>query len=257
MRVQSGGQLPIPSAGTDPNRNRPVSAGWQPQAPGSYRQPSPGPRSQDLRPPGADYNQRPHSSQYDRPVGGLPAQPGPNRLAKMAPNAGSGRGGPLPPSGYGKRESSLPSPHAPVSRISAGGSPAGLPPMSGGPGPGPRVGPAPVGLPQGGPRPGNGVRPSSGVPLKDRPVAMDHGGRSSAPPPAQAHPSPAPSPAASTTSAPAKPTKTGPATFEQMGIPQGKQDDDCVSFFSLSPCVFSEPVSANIVMIGRYVIYKG
>ncbi|KAF2972020.1 hypothetical protein GQX73_g1502 [Xylaria multiplex] len=235
MRAHSGGQLPIPPAGTDPNYARPSSAGWQPQVPGGYRQPSPGPRPQDFYPPGADYNQRPPSSQYDRP-GGLPAQPGPNRLSKMAPPGGAGRGGPLPQSGYGRRESSLPAGHAPGPRIAATGAPAGSPAMSGGLGP--RVGSIPPGgLPQGGPRPNSGGRPgpgpgpgpgpSTGIPPNDRPIAMDQGGRSSAPPP-QGRPSPAPSSAASAASAPPKPVKQGPATFEQMGIPQGKQDDDCV-----------------------------
>lgn len=228
MRAQ-GNQLPIPPAGMDPNYARPVSAGWQPQISSGYRQPSPGPRQQDLRPPGADYNQRPPSSHYDRPVGGLPTQPGPNRLTKMAPAGGAGRGGPLPQSGYGRRESSLPPQHAPGPRMSAAGPPAGSPAMSGGLGS--RVSSLPPGgLPQGGPRPGSGGRPGPGpgMPLKDRPAALDQSGRSSAPPPAQGGPSPAPSTPTSTTSAPAKPVKTGPATFEQMGIPQGKQDDDCV-----------------------------
>ncbi|KAI1332207.1 hypothetical protein F5Y16DRAFT_357136 [Xylariaceae sp. FL0255] len=223
-RVSSASQLSIPPAGMDPNRARPVSAGWQPQVPGGYRQPSPGPRRQDSRPV---------SSSYDRPSpSGFPAQPspGPNRLVKTGP--GAGRGGPSS-SGYG-RESSVPTPHAPGPRASAGA------PYdyhdgraSAGPGGPHRVNSAtPVGLPQGGPgagRGGAGVRPGpgTGTPLKDRPLAMDQNGRSSAPP-AQARPSPAPSTPASTASAPAKPTKSGPATFEQMGIPQGKQDDDCI-----------------------------
>ncbi|KAI1261988.1 hypothetical protein F5Y18DRAFT_181790 [Xylariaceae sp. FL1019] len=237
MRVQSG-QLSIPPAGMDPNRGRPVSAGWQqPQVPGGYRQPSP-----NSRPQGAGYDQRPVPSTYDRPTGGLPAQPnpGPNRLVKPGPAApGSGRGA-APPSGYG-RGSTGPAPYAPGPRASAGqppfsphsgrapASPAGGPVMSGGLGQ--RISSnAPGGLPQGGPAGGrinNGARPSPGpgTPLKDAP------GRASAPP-IQARPSPAPSTPASTVSAPApappKPTKTGPATFEQMGIPQGKQDDDCV-----------------------------
>ncbi|KAI1809310.1 hypothetical protein GGS20DRAFT_590771 [Poronia punctata] len=219
MRAHSGGQLPVPPAGMDPNHGRPLSAGWQSQVASGYRQPSPSSRPSDLRPQGADHNQRPLPGQYDRP-GGLPAHPGPNRLTKMAPNAG--RGGPLPSqSGYFNRDSYA-SPHTPGSRMSAAGSsPSGSPAMSGALGP--RGGPPPPSgaLPQGGPRPGNGARPVSGMP------PYEQGGRSSAPPPAQARPSPAPSTPASTTSAPSKPTKAGPATFEQMGIPQGKQDDDC------------------------------
>ncbi|KAI0431305.1 hypothetical protein F5Y09DRAFT_305334 [Xylaria sp. FL1042] len=237
MRVHSSGQLPIPPAGMDPNYGRPVSAGWQPQVPGGYRQPSPGPRPQDLRPSGADYNQRPSSSHYDRPAGGLPAQPRPNQLSKMPPAGSAGRGGPLPQPAYGRRESSLPSPHGPGPRVSATGPPGGPPAMSGGFGP--RVGSMPPGgLPQGGPRPTSSGRPSpspggppSGAPMKDRPVAVDQGGRSSAPPPLQGRPSPGPSTptsVASAASAPSKPVKQGPATFEAMGIPQGKQESDCV-----------------------------
>ncbi|KAK5624987.1 hypothetical protein RRF57_000703 [Xylaria bambusicola] len=245
LRVHSGNQPPIPPAGMDPNYSRPVSgsSGWQPQVPSGYRQPSPGPRPQDLRPPGTEYNQRPSSSQYDRPMGGgLPGQPRPNVLSKIPPSGGAGRGGPLPHPGYGKRESSLPPGSVPGARMSAAGVPGGMPNMSGGLGP--RVGSIPPGgLPQGGPRPSSSGRPTpggpsgpggpggpaAGMPLKDRPFAMDQGGRSSAPPP-QSRPSPAPSTPNSTASAPPKPAKQGPATFEAMGIPQGKQDDDCVSF---------------------------
>ncbi|KAI0419889.1 hypothetical protein F5X98DRAFT_334203 [Xylaria grammica] len=231
MRAHSGGQLPIPPAGMDPSYGRPGSAGWQPQIPGGYRQPSPGARPQDFRPPGADYNQRPPSSQYDRPAGGLPAQPGPNRLSKMGPAGAAGRGGPPPQSGYGRRESSLPSSHAPGPRMSAVGAPAGPPTMSGGLGS--RVSSIPAGgLPQGGPRPNSSGRPSpnpsAGMPPMDRTGTMDQSGRSSAPLPPQGRPSPAPSTPNSAASAPPKPVKQGPATFEQMGIPQGKQNDDCV-----------------------------
>ncbi|KAI0404096.1 hypothetical protein F4802DRAFT_264475 [Xylaria palmicola] len=228
MRAHSGGQLPIPPAGMDPNYARPVSAGWQPQLPSGYRQPSPGPRPQDLRPPGADYNQRPQSSHYDRPAGGLPAQPGPNRLTKMAPMGGAGRGGPSPQPGYAKRESSLPSAHAPGPRMSTG-----PPGMSGGLGP--RVSSVPPGgLPHGGPRPTSGGRPGPGpgpgpgVSLQDRPAPLDQGGYSSAPPSVQGRPGPGPSTPTSAVPTPPKPVKTGPATFEQMGIPKGKQDDDCI-----------------------------
>lgn len=229
MRVQSGGPHPIPPAGMDPNYARPISGGWQPQVSSGYRQPSPGPRPQDLRPPGADYNQRPLSSHHDRPLpGGLPPQPGPNRLTKMAPTGIAGRGVPPPQSGYGRRESSLPLHPAPGPRISAAGTPGVSPIMSGGLGS--RVSSLPPGSsPQGGPRPNSSGRPNPGVPLKERPSVMDQGGRSSAPLP-HGGPSPAPSTPNSTASAPAKPGKAGPATFEQMGIPQGKNDDDCVSF---------------------------
>lgn len=250
MRVQSGGPHPIPPAGVDPNYARPVSGGWQPQVSSGYRQPSPGPRTHDLRPPGADYNQRPPSSHHDRPFsGGLPPQPGPNRLTKMAPAGVAGRGGPPPQSGYGRRESSLPSSPAPGPRMSAAGPPGVSPIMSGGLGS--RVSSLPPGsLPQGGPRPTSSGRPNPGMPLKERPPVMDQGGRSSAPPP-HGGPSPAPS-TNSTASAPPKPVKAGPATFEQMGIPQGKNDDDCVS--SPQSFLYSLMFIINIASLGHHVI---
>ncbi|KAM7197157.1 hypothetical protein V8F20_006706 [Naviculisporaceae sp. PSN 640] len=122
-------------------------------------------------------------------------------------------------------------------------------------------------LPSGGS--GGGVG-GGGLPVKPRPGLADmtmSGGRSSAPPAQmQGRPAPASTPSfasstpsvASTTKLPghggpspsprppAKPTdhpdgKTmgqGPATFEEMGIPQGKNDSDCVSilFLVLSFC---------------------
>jgi TPR repeat protein len=84
--------------------------------------------------------------------------------------------------------------------------------------------------------------PLSGPPSMGRPSTNSPGpipGRVGTAPPAQMQrpegkPSPAPS-AASAASAPVKPSKgagkgagKGPATFEDMGIPQGKQDGDCI-----------------------------
>lgn len=270
---QSAGQLAIPPAGTDPNRVRPASTNWQPQAPGSgYRQPSPGPGPirQDIRPGAAQYDQRPPQPGYDQrlPSGGPgPNKPGQSRLTKANPNPGlpgqypSGGGG---GGGYGQRESSLPmhpqpgrdyapgprgSPRPASDRYdSYGGRASAAPPNMGGPptmsggigGMGSRT--DSMGLPQGGPggqRIGSGGRP--GIPLKDRPAPLESQGRSSAPP-AQMRPQVAsPTPSITTTNsgppmaeaAPAKPKpkpSQGPATFEQMGIPTVKKEDDCVSF---------------------------
>ncbi|KAI2634580.1 hypothetical protein GGS21DRAFT_490647 [Xylaria nigripes] len=110
------------------------------------------------------------------------AGPGPNRVAKM----------PALPA-EGQRNAS-----APIGTM------------------GPRGSPGSSGGPQS--RPGSGGRPGPGVPLKDRPAAMDPAGRSNT----------RPSTPTSTTPAPPKHAKTGPATFEQMGIPQVKQESDCV-----------------------------
>ncbi|KAI1090561.1 hypothetical protein F5B19DRAFT_317752 [Rostrohypoxylon terebratum] len=230
----SAGQLPIPPAGMDPNRGRPVSAGWAPQIQGDYRQSSPGPRAQG-RPVTGQFDQRPPPGAYDQRL----AQPNAhNRLTKQGPPSP----GQYPQAGYGPRESSLPPSHAPGPRISAnpydaGGRGMPSPTMSGGIG-GPHPNSFPQGgLPQGGP---GGARISSagrgGVPLKDRPGPLDNVGRASAPPqqgrpPAMASPPPASTPTSATSAPASKPTpkpSQGPATFEAMGIPQGKQDNDCV-----------------------------
>ncbi|KAI1483749.1 hypothetical protein F4774DRAFT_416403 [Daldinia eschscholtzii] len=234
IRTGSPGSGGMP--GMDPNRGRPVSAGWGPQGPAGYRQPSPG-RDPRARPVTGQFDQRPPAG-YDPRLGPGPAKnPGPNRLTKQGPPPGQY------PAGYGPRESSMQTPHAPGPRVSTGpydhggrGSGPSSPTMSGGLGP--RNSSMPGGLPQGGP---GGQRVSSGgrgggPPPHDRPSHSDYG-RSSAPPQqAQARPpvsSPPPTSGtpSSAASAPApKPTpkpSQGPATFEAMGIPQAKQNDDC------------------------------
>ncbi|KAI1371925.1 hypothetical protein F4677DRAFT_280783 [Hypoxylon crocopeplum] len=235
---QSSGQLPIP-AGVDPSRGRPVSAGWQPQVLGGYRQPSPGPRGQGGRPVTGQFDQRPPQPGYDQRPGPGPSQnPSHNRLTKQGPPPSQ-----FPAAGYGQRESSLPLSHAPGPRISTGAydqsgrvPAAASPTMSGGHG-SRNSSIQSGGLPQGGP---SGQRIASagrpGVPLKDRPGPVDHPGRASAPPQQTRPPVVSPPPTVSTpgsaASAPAgKPGSKpggGPATFEAMGIPQAKKDDDCV-----------------------------
>lgn len=244
---QSSSQLGVPSAGIDPNRGRPVSAsaGWQPQVPGGYRQSSPASNYQD-------YN-RPVSAQY--PVSGGPASHNPahNRLTKTNPNPAlpakatspprqypmSGGGAPLPPQAgreYAPRTSSRPgsATHDPYSgRAPSMTSSMASPSFSGGAAPPPRIDSyGRPGLPAGGPA---GSRPGSSRPpvqLQDRPVAstppVAHTGRASAPPGRPVLASPAPSTSSAQT-APAAPQKSGPSTFEAMGIPQAKKDDDCVS----------------------------
>ncbi|KAI0023937.1 hypothetical protein F4780DRAFT_726942 [Xylariomycetidae sp. FL0641] len=214
---QSAGQLPLPASGGDPNWNRPVSAG--------YRQPSPGSRTPE---------QRPGSSGHG------PNSPGPNRLVKGGPGGpglpgspSAGRGG--PPGQFKPRESSLPVGHAPGPRAASGPAPydynggrasaapggMGSPVMSGGLGgpPGHRVNSSGSGRP--------GVALSDGPPM-----GFDQAGRASAPPGRPNVASPAPSVGGSVASAPAgkpaAPGKQGPATFEQMGIPQHKEESDCV-----------------------------
>ncbi|KAI8959524.1 hypothetical protein F5Y11DRAFT_332914 [Daldinia sp. FL1419] len=236
----SAGQLPIPPAGMDPNRGRPVSAGYGPQGPGGYRQNSPG-RDPRSRPITGQFDQRIPPAGYD-PRPGSGHGPGPNRLTKQGPPPGQYS------AGYGPGGPSMQGPYGHSARVSTGGpydhggrgSGPSSPTMSGALGPRNSSMPMPGGLPQGGP---SGQRVSSGgrggAPLKDRPSQMDYG-RSSAPPqqaqarPPMATPPPSAGTPASAVSAPvpaSKPTpkpSQGPATFEAMGIPQGKQNDDCV-----------------------------
>ncbi|KAH6652052.1 hypothetical protein BKA67DRAFT_660821 [Truncatella angustata] len=247
---QSSSQLGIPAAGMDPNRGRPVSAsaGWQPQGPGGYRQSPPAAGYQD-------YN-RPVSAQYPGHGGPAANNPAYNRLTKTNPNpglpakgtppsqypmGGQGPGGaPVPAQPgreYGPRTSSRPvsavnDPYG--GRTPSAGPNTTSPAMTGG------MGPAPPradtygrpGLPMGGPaasRPGS-TRPPVG--LQDTGAAS---GRASAPPsrPAAASPAPSAATTSSAQTAPPAPVKTpsgksGPSTFEEMGIPQAKKDDECV-----------------------------
>ena len=219
-------QLGIPPAGADPTRVRPASSNWQPQMSGGYRQDSPGPNQ---RPPQAGYDQRLPSSPGRTGGQGRLSKPNPNPSPSQYPPAG----------GYGPPGRD----YAPGPRTSGRPGSGGGPVMSGGMGPRMDSMP-PGGLPQGGHAGGrlpSGGRPGQGpgAPLKERPAAFDDGGpgRSSAPPSQSARPPPgSPTLSATTTgSAPEppkpKPSKTsqGPSTFEQMGIPSAKKEDDCVS----------------------------
>jgi TPR repeat protein len=155
---------------------------------------------------------------------------------------------------YGARTSSRPVSEAQDRYGSAAAQPSSRPPAGGIP-----VGrqdslPAPAHghsrLPSGGP--GAGGRPSSGPSTRPSMLADPSAGRSSAPPGPQGGGRPAPSPAGSHASAASLPgtqfgggggrpspapsshpsgktTGQGPATFEEMGIPQGKNESDCVS----------------------------
>lgn len=215
--------------GRGPRADRPGSAfGIRPLSPGSGggRMPS-GPAN--LGPGMADYRRDPYRQDMQRPAttqpypGGGPPNPGQARLQKANPHL-----------------------QRPVSSMSG-------PQMSGAnyPGPqGPRdsqSGWAPRTSSRPGYPPGQAARPSSEAygrtPSGGRPDRMDslppaaqgarHGGptRIETAPPGAPKPGkrPPPSPTASASSAPARPTGQGPATFEEMGIPQGKSDGDCVS----------------------------
>lgn len=238
---QSAGGLPLP-AGADPNR-RPGSAGWGgPQGPADYGQPRPGSQGRDPRgsydprlqggpAPNPAYNRVPQANATPTPPPGQYGAGG----GYGPPGAAYGRGAPRPNAGsqdpYGGRGSGAPprmGSQDPYGRGS-GGPGMNSPVMSGG-------------LPAGGPRMSGG-RP--GVALQD--PAME--GRASAPP-SQDRPG-LPSPTASTSTANSAATapaarpkpSNGPATFEEMGIPQAKDNADCVSL----PPLYHPLAAANII----------
>jgi TPR repeat protein len=232
----------IPPAASQPPRGRVQSAGWD-QGAGGYRQPSPG------RVGGTPAPYPPYDAGQQRvpmgsaPQGGPPVvDPTRNRLSKTNPNPGPSQYPPQQPqhpyamSGAQQPGRDYAAPGGrPMSDVY--GAPGGHPP---------RIDSAPM---QG----GHARLPSQGQLLKDRPGMMDPmAGRQSAPPmqhasgprpgsvapfsPAavgQQHGGPGRhgSPALSVQSPPPKhqPTGQGPATFEQMGIPPGKSESDCVS----------------------------
>lgn len=287
---QSASSLsPHVPAGQQPPRGRIASAGWEPQVPAGYRQPSPGPSRQEYpyrqASPQRQSQQPPQQPVYDAgprlPVGAAAAasvgtssgpvgDPTRNRLTKNNPNPVKQATGPpsqFPMTGYGAPSStaSLPSqagaqpgrdygPRVSSRPVSDAYDRYGAAPLPSNPRPSTAV---PSGRPErldslppvaNHSRLPSGGRP--GVPLKDRPVDYGDAGRSSAPP-AQGRPtpqvnSPAPS-TASTTAAHGGPGRhgkkqeahpdgksmgQGPSTFEEMGIPQGKGDDDCVSILT-------------------------
>lgn len=234
LSPNSGGLRPG-SAG----RGRPVSSqpgvggGWDAQAAAGYRRPSPGPGGQWQQPPHGQ-----HDPRYGDHGRGRLQKPNPN----LQPTAQGGppMGGGQPGRDYGR----------PVSD-NYGAAPGGYD----------RYGPAPPGSPGRPPTggPGSpGLHPSHAGPSA-RPVSHvdpGSGGRSSAPPAgANGRPGPpsstasSPGPAANQQRPPPPSTRpsgasstnlvhpdgktmgNGPATFEEMGIPQGKNENDCVSFF--------------------------
>ncbi len=262
---QSTGNL-IPPAGTGPSRGRMTSAGWEPQVPTAYRQASPGPGRGEYAPQTA-YNQG-MAPPHQQPVGGgggpPVGDPTRNRLMKANPSPGkppssappnqfpirnstppqAPQGGVQPGRDYGPRMSSRPESNLYDGAPRLGNGLAGRPD---------RVDSLPV------QSQGHSRLPSAGRPLKERPAPMDTLGRQSAPPmqthmepprgsggPKMATPPlmtqggpsrpggrPAAAPAAAPTAASAKLQGQGPATFEEMGIPQGKNESDCVSYL---PC---------------------
>ncbi|KAJ0297837.1 hypothetical protein COL5a_011115 [Colletotrichum fioriniae] len=204
---QSMGNM-IPPAGSDPRGRVPVGG------PAGYRQPSPGPAA---RPPGQPYPA----------AGGLPPNPAANRPPKQSPYPNpqqgsygpSDYGQPTPPpaqaGNFGQRTSSIP-PEAQYG-YGRGAAPHRVDSMPLSPSGNPRPGPGPAGQPR---------------PFPNRPDLADQPGRTgSAPPSSQPRPQqqPSPAPSAQTMPPPKKQaTGQGPATFEAMGIPKGKDESDCI-----------------------------
>ncbi|KAH9431705.1 hypothetical protein MCOR02_008992 [Pyricularia oryzae] len=255
---QAGGPgfAPIPPAGTQ-GRGRVLSTGpgWDQQAHGGYRQPNTSPAGYGADP----YPQGPpQMSGAGGPLSPPMGDPSRNRLTKQPPGPGqpsySPQGSPgypppmansaVPGRDYGPRTSSRPTSDAYDMRdMRQNMPPAAGRPMSARPD---RYDSLPQ---QQGGGYGGGRTPQQ---LKDRPSHMNHmdPGRQSAPPGQHGGGRPSPSPSSvpsfsSAQSAPPgrkpvgggagdggaaanKPAPQGPATFEEMGIPQGKNDGDCV-----------------------------
>lgn len=228
-------------------RGRPVSAqppaagGWEPQVPPGYRKPSPAPTGQwqqqapphdarfggpGMAPPVGDPtrarlqkpnpNQQPPGPYMSGGVGGYPGGSPSGRPAPVArpvsdyghgPGGGYDRYGAVPPAAAGRMT-------APASN----NGPSLRPPVGGGGGAGAGA--------------GNMIRPVSSHIDSSGPA----GGRvASAPPGVQSNARPAGGrPPADLKHPDGKTMGQGPATFEEMGIPQGKSDSDCVSLLGFS-----------------------
>ena len=211
--TQSMGNLQPGRGGGDP-RGRVVSAGWEAQQQGGGRRPGPGQAPY----PG-------NGGPQVRPVSSAPyLGDGSSRMAQtskpLPPGPGMGR--PPPQQAYGRIPPAGSDPRA-----------ASVPPQQG---PGQGLGMRPQGHDTQGPSPGISSRPErlSSLPQGDHrhATAPPGGARPQGPPgagPSRPAPGGAPGVAASrVASAPARPSK-GPATFEDMGIPHGKAEGDCVS----------------------------
>ncbi|KAK3301551.1 uncharacterized protein B0H64DRAFT_41793 [Chaetomium fimeti] len=251
-----------------PVSSQPSMGSWDSQAPAGYRKPSPGPGGQWQQPPPPQHDPRYGAGGPGIVPAGMPVgDPTRTRLQKPNPNlqptpqgppAGQHRmgggypGGPGGPGGQPGRDYGRPG--ANNRPVSDGYGPAG----GGSPHPPAAAGRVPVPAasnpnlrPQHGVAAGSGGRPMSHVDagLAGRTSAPQTGqnarpgpspaGATSSPGPATAGQRPPPAssgaggaggkPAAGNISHPdGKTIGQGPATFEEMGIPQGKTEGDCV-----------------------------
>ncbi|KAL6400353.1 hypothetical protein AUP68_16053 [Ilyonectria robusta] len=262
IKPQTGGPRPMPASqsmgnlqppggrpdprGPDP-RGRNTSGGWDAQGqapPGNFRQGPPGPGGPGGGPGGQGGRGGPGGP--GGPGGHpYPEDDGYGRSANAPyPPSGAGAGGRLqqpPPGGQFppgqnpnyERFSRVPGAAGRPERMSSLPQNQQVPPPQHSPQhspqhPPPHQGPS-AGYPGG---PGAPPRaPSAGPPRPPMAAAAGGPGRvGSAPAPQNQRPDNRPSPGPSAASAPPSkaPAKQGPATFEDMGIPQGKQDGDCV-----------------------------
>lgn len=250
MRPSPGmGSMPVPGGrGSNPaDRGRVVSTGWEPQVPAKYREPSPnrpptlpqvdagrplsfdqGPsRLQKPLPPNTNkpYPQAPNTQPYPQiPQTSQPSQPYPPTPQTSQPPYNQG---------YGINSNQRPGPQEYNSTI-------------------PRRDPAANQFTR--PERGSSMTPvgiqtgtHAGTPVMSQPPGryesmhgqVQNASRASNRPTTamssqsadSRHSSVAPSTTSSGPGAP--PKKTGPATFEEMGIPAGKNESDCVSFLQL------------------------
>ncbi|CZS73926.1 unnamed protein product [Fusarium graminearum] len=187
-------------------RNRAASTGWESGQQGPGGRPSPYPEDNGAQYPGG-LQKAPTGGQYS-PGLQNPQSQNYERFSRVPGASGRPeRGSSLPQGQQQQQQQPQSPPNARPPRTSSA-----QPPMGGG-GPGGRPSPGPFGGPQGGPQGGPSGPPRTG----------------SAPPSQFQRPDNKPSPAPSAQTMPTKPGKQGPATFEDMGIPQGKADSDCVS----------------------------
>lgn len=228
----STGSLQLPSQSGHP-RSRVASAGWDPQGPPvGYGQPSPGPQGNGQRPYTTDDSfGRPSSTQV--PPGANVAA---NRLQKQPARQPYSAGLPKFPDVGREHVPRISS--RPGSAVSQQHDPLIMPQnyerfprAPGATGRAERL----VSMPPQDSSQYSRVSSSSGHAISNQPRPNPAGGGRNGsvppgvsgqrPPESSAHAGPG---LKNATTAPAKPAK-GPATFEDMGIPQGKQEGDCVS----------------------------
>ncbi|AEO60262.1 hypothetical protein MYCTH_2309360 [Thermothelomyces thermophilus ATCC 42464] len=241
LSPNSGGLRPGSAGRGRPVSSQPVMGGRDPQAAAGYRKPSPGPGGQWQQPPPPQHDprygdpgharlQKPNPNLQPTTQGGPPAgqypmgggqpgrdygRPGPNNRP-VSDNYGAAGGydryGSVPPPSPGRVPVAGPgSPGLHPAHAGPGGRPVShIDPGSGG-----RASAPPAG-PNGRPGPGPGSTASSPAPAAAGQQRPPPGGRPGA---------------ASSTNLVHPDGKTmghGPATFEEMGIPQGKSEGDCV-----------------------------